>query len=450
MTLLDHEIPTVFNTNSLASGIADISSSVVYYDTSSGTENIIVEVPIYHTENSSFDLLDTFLITNTISSGVLNTINDLITEDTRYLFIDTIIGLWLLNLNNEVENIDTDLFFYSSLRQQVKELINEFRINIGSIPTNRDTITELYLYSPKYLSFDTSVYCATSGTLFDIDVDIKQQKGRVVGISSEIYSTIENSVFIGSNIFCTDIDTNFIPIDFTLTSGTVSVLANDIYSTGLSILKGTEVDIKTRSIFVSDFFIDTDKFTTASSTGYVDIIDYLYPIVESSTYIQMDGITISGTYFKDIPYGKRLYFDPTYDFYSTGEIILNVYSESTIGEVIDEDFFLLYGYDIELNEVVSWKPNERVVVRGNASNLGFCPNEEGIAYYFDTREYESLNLPVSLNAITSVDLGVSIYPQSTAFFYGKTYSVKIEGVKDFSGNIMEPFIYTFTIENPEG
>jgi hypothetical protein len=88
-----------------------------------------------------------------------------------------------------------------------------------------------------------------------------------------------------------------------------------------------------------------------------------------------------------------------------------------------------------------------VTITIEASNLVFCPNTEGEAFYFQTRDFESLNLGATIRAVESVNLGAVIYPQSTAFFYGQTYTVTISGVKDFSGNEMAPYVFSFIIED---
>jgi len=43
-------------------------------------------------------------------------------------------------------------------------------------------------------------------------------------------------------------------------------------------------------------------------------------------------------------------------------------------------------------------------------------------------------------------LGASISPQSTAFFYGKTFRVVLNA-RDFAGNRMEPYEFEFKIED---
>ena len=44
------------------------------------------------------------------------------------------------------------------------------------------------------------------------------------------------------------------------------------------------------------------------------------------------------------------------------------------------------------------------------------------------------------------DLGASIYPWTTAYFYDKVFRMELT-VKDFSGNEMKPFVLVFKVEN---
>lgn len=448
MVLSVSDIPTVVNINNTISGSQGISVSVFYYDTTSGTKDISVDLPILSLRAGEEDV-DVTVELNDVSQETYEVDDEVIIRDADNVYANkTLTEIWQLYTNSGLIDIPFDIFLYDILQLSGVDVSTSLRINIGTVPTKRDVLHELELSNPKYFDIDTSIYCTTSGTLFDILADIKQQKGRITGLASDIYTINETTKGVDVDNYCVDEYIKYIGADLTTHSGSLSGLITDIYSTISGVGGSIQGDIKTRSMFVNGFFLGVDEFITASSTGYVEVIDYLYPIVEENTYILKDNTTISGTYFEDIPYGKRLYFNPQDDFYSPGEIILSLHAESSIGEVLEEDFYLLYGYDLKLNEVIVWKPDRRIVIRAEATNLAFCPNNEGTAYYFDTRDYDSLNLPVSIRAVTSVDLPVEIYPQSTTFFYGKTYTVKIKGVKDFAGNLMEDFEYTFTIENP--
>jgi len=246
----------------------------------------------------------------------------------------------------------------------------------------------------------------------------------------------------------TNIYASGLPSELHVAPGRISFLSSDVFSTKLGVSDGIVSEIKTRSLFTGDFFIDRDNYTTASSIAWVDIVDYLYPINTDETFLYVDDVLASGIYFEDIPNGKRLYYDPLNDFYTDGVLTYSIHSENIMGEVEDKDFYLLYGYDLRINEVLDWGPNENVLVRAEAQNLVFCPGLAGEAYDFTTVDLESINLRCFITPVGWEDLNFKITPQSTVFFYGKTYTVRLENVKDFAGNIMPDLEYTFTIEDP--
>ena len=72
----------------------------------------------------------------------------------------------------------------------------------------------------------------------------------------------------------------------------------------------------------------------------------------------------------------------------------------------------------------------------------------GEAVYFETRDLRSYDLGASILPVDSVDLGATIYPQNTFFFYGRTYTINVSGIMDFGGNELDPVVFSITIENP--
>jgi hypothetical protein len=133
---------------------------------------------------------------------------------------------------------------------------------------------------------------------------------------------------------------------------------------------------------------------------------------------------------------------------ASGTIVITAHVLNTIAQVEEQDFYLLYGYNLLFDEVADWGPDRRVDVLVQATNEVTCPNTEGEGFYFTTADLPSVNLGASIRAVEPVDLGAVLHPQSTFFFYGRTYTVTVSGIKDFSGNEMEPYELTFTIEDP--
>jgi len=201
------------------------------------------------------------------------------------------------------------------------------------------------------------------------------------------------------------------------------------------------------TILIDNFSIGVEEWLRVSDMVLfiVDVVDLTYPITTSGTYFLHDG-TVVPTVLSGIPNGYRAYYTPN-SVVSSGTITITIHAENDNSEVIEQAYYLLYGYHVEYNELIDWGPNAVVTTSVKASNLAFCSNTEGEAVYFETRDLESCNLAASIYAIESKDLGATIYPQSTAFFYSRRYRIKIEGIKDFAGNEMPVYEFEFIIED---
>lgn len=195
------------------------------------------------------------------------------------------------------------------------------------------------------------------------------------------------------------------------------------------------------SLGVNDW-VPTDALTHFS----VDVVDYSHEISTSGTYFIHDGEIVTTT-FSGISNGYRCYYTPS-GIYSDGIINLTIHAENVVGSGAEQTFRFLYGYNWLFNELVDWGPNQEVVIKVEATNLAFCPNTEGEATYFETADLHSHNLAATILPVEPVDLSAVVYPQNTFFFYGRTYTVTVVGVKDFAGNRLAPYTFTFTIEDP--
>jgi len=448
MTLQSHELPTVVIINDLDAFDKDISTGAIYNTITSSGVQLFTDLAIYNIDY--YDLIDSLLEIEVLDLDdiILDMIHELRISLLNQLDIDTAVTMLLALKNGTATDVEIELFFSLYLQQAVNDSKVTFRINIGTIPTEYDTDVEMYISGIKYYNCSSDIYCSTATISSGIITDIVQDFGRIGYLDTDLYSSGLLTTNLSTYICNSALDTKTAHTELTTTSGRLVIMDTDIFSTALGLAGTTRVDLKTRSIFTSNFFIERDRFTTASSIAWVDIIDYLYPINTENTYLYVEGAEASGIYFTDIVNGKRLHYDPLDDFYNVGVITYSLHAENSIGEVEEKDFYLLYGYDLQLDEVIDWGPHKRVIVRVEASNLVFCPNMESIAYDFITVDLKSFNLNCTIYPVGFVDLPVSIFPQSAAFFYGKTYTVKLQNVKDFAGNIMEDIEYTFTIEDP--
>jgi len=199
------------------------------------------------------------------------------------------------------------------------------------------------------------------------------------------------------------------------------------------------------TILIDNFSVGLEEWVKVAdlNTLSIDVVDHTYNITTSGTYFIHNGQIVSTSHSGITDGYKCYYYPPTV----SGEVNLTIHAENDNSETEEEDYYLLYGYNCEFNEIVDWGPKKEVVITADAKNLAFCPNEVGEASYFETADLHSYDLGASIQAVGYVDLNATIYPQNTFFFYGRTYTVKISGVKDFAGNEMQPFSFDFTIEN---
>jgi len=199
------------------------------------------------------------------------------------------------------------------------------------------------------------------------------------------------------------------------------------------------------TILIDNFSIGVEEWLPITDlvSFIVDVIDHEHNITTSGTYF-LHGGQIVLTSHSGISDGYRCYYYPPT---ISGGINLTIHAENDVSEIKEENYYLLYGYNCKFNELIDWGPKREVVITADAKNLAFCPNTESEAFYFETADLHSYDLGATIKAVESVDLNAIIYPQNTFFFYGRTYTIKISGIRDFTGNEMSDFNFSFTIEN---
>lgn len=198
------------------------------------------------------------------------------------------------------------------------------------------------------------------------------------------------------------------------------------------------------TIVIDNFSIGVEQWVSIANLSYfsVDVTDTTYGISTSGTYFIHDGQVVSTTNS-----GNTFYYSPI-GVVSSGIIDLTIHAENLNSDILEQTYHLLYGYHCEFDELVDWGPKKEVIITIEAANTVICPNVEGEAFYFETADLYAHDLGASITAISSVDLPAVLYPQNTFFFYGRTYTITVSGIRDFSGNELAPYVFTFTIEDP--
>jgi len=176
----------------------------------------------------------------------------------------------------------------------------------------------------------------------------------------------------------------------------------------------------------------------------VEITDTTYPITVSGTYFTDNNLSVLST-LDVITDGYRM----TYSTLPSGNMTLVAHASNSNNEYLTKTYELQYGYEAVWQEVKCWSPSKEVPISVTASNSVLAPNTAYFSTFFTTKRYESTDLEIMITAEGSghLDFTGLIKPQSTYFLQGRTYSITVSGIKDFSSNILEPKTFTFTIKD---
>ena len=200
------------------------------------------------------------------------------------------------------------------------------------------------------------------------------------------------------------------------------------------------------SIKIDNMFLTLGDYVFSDSPVKfnVDVVDDVYNITTSGTYFVYNGSKIP-TYYTTITSGYNIYFYTV----PSGNIYLDVHASNDNGDTLTKSYEFRYGYHVSWDEVVYWGPEKQVHISIVLNNNAIAPNTTYFSTLYVTHPYHKSDLysEFSIEGSGYADFGIYIKPQSKALFYGKTYTITISGVKDYSGNVMKPFVYKFTTEN---
>jgi hypothetical protein len=210
------------------------------------------------------------------------------------------------------------------------------------------------------------------------------------------------------------------------------------------------------SLLVSDLSISEGDYIPATSSVYVDLVDFSHNVTTSGSCFKVNDVTVSGS-FSPIIGGYRMTYDPQGDFEAfVGETKFSARAQNDNGNITEKDFYLTFGYLIEYDnskaDGIDLGYGEKILIRIAAENMASCPTEGSYAYWVVPFESVPKDLSASITGmpefppLSETYLSASIYPQSTAFQYGKEFNI-ILTAKDHSGNEMTPYVMKFTVED---
>ena len=339
---------------------------------------------------------------------------------------------------------------YSGLRNYTKEY------TAGSgIADEYDRIIDISFGGWVDYPFYADVYSVDLGLNELAVLDVTTISGNVQVHYLDVFSSALTVSGISSDVYCALIDYANINFEAATISGTIGYIVGDIYSTALK-KDPITLDVDLYSLKITNFSLGIGEYTTASGFISVDVEDDECAVSVSGTYMMVDGQQVTTT-FTAISDGYRLTYDPANDFEDIeGPTTITIHAENECGKSLEQDYYLTFGYFLEFvnskygTDGLDFGYLNKIGVRITAEDYATCPTLSSEAWEFESRPMVNRDLTASIQGVPYgfeyKDLTAEIYPQSTAYFYEKEFTI-IVNARDFNGNEMEPFILTYRIED---
>lgn len=376
------------------------------------------------------------------------------TISTRVAYIYPVVNSGILEYRANYTNFSGD---YSSVggepipyHDQNFDMITTMQLASTTTSGAVDTWLDLFFAGWVEYILNYDVYSADQTLLEGPDFEVTVISGALDAHYLDLFSTRLTTSGIVSDIYCALTTWSEIDFDVQTRDGRIAYERYDVYSTDFS-RPTVNFDVDLFPIKITNFSLDIGQYTNAEGFISVDILDDTCPISTSGTILLVDGVEVSTT-LSGITNGYTLYYDPLDDFESlNGPTTFTVHAENECGDVLEKDFYLTFGYVVEYdNTGFDYGFGNKVAVRVTAENMASCPKEESVAFIFETADYKQKDLGASIVAKpfaqSQEDMPATIYPQSTAYFYGKEFEIVVRA-RDFAGKEMEPFILRYKIED---
>jgi len=274
--------------------------------------------------------------------------------------------------------------------------------------------------------------------------------GSVLDIPANVLSTAVTSGNYNFDSVCGLTDLVSYSFNSEVISGTIGHYFYNAVC-GVSGTNGYSFDVDLLSLKISNFSLDIDGYTATSGVICVDLTDDIHNVLTSQSYFIIGETVTSGNIFTPIIDGYTMCYDSPTEFDElVGATTITVHTENDNGDILERDFYLTSGYIVEYNNINhNYGFGNQVVVRGLAENMASCPSVGVAAYSLITEPKITYNLGATIVGIPwgERDLSAEITPTTdTIYFYGKTFRIEVRA-KDFAGNVMEPFVFEFRIED---
>jgi len=461
-----------YSTIVLSSGIREVD--VYYYvnTITSGIYTSLVDYSLGVVISGALDkYVDCFLAGNTGISGVpgttpgaQNLITNYIVGETFTDGIDLPISFWRWLSISGSEDIPTQYTNTLGINTGIERTVY---ITLSSLSTlNSGTQTaymDVEFAGMVNFPLTSEIYSVLESISKNIITDLINIDGSVDFLYSDVLCGVVASGTLNSDLYCCLVDLSRINMDLNAITGNVRDFECDLYSSVYA-ASSLGCDIDLLSLKISNFQPEIDEYVTAESYISVDITDDVYNVLTSASGItcsgtcclKVDGVAVPVT-FSGITDGYRMFYNPEDDFNSVkGSTEFLVRAENSNGDILERSYYLVSGYLVDYDNVekfgFDYGFEAQVLVRMSAEDLATCPKFSADAYWFETEGLKERDLGASITGVppeivsAQGDITASVYPQSLAYFYGKTFRVVLR-CRDFAGNIMEPYEFEFKIED---
>ena len=354
-------------------------------------------------------------------------------------------------LDLETYFYDITVFFVSSSFYAVyfKDVLVEYQTHTVTTATE-DIISYFNVAASEYYDYLSDIIVSES-VYYDTMLSVATQSGTLhryisdVIVSDQVYSDVWADTVVASEMYF-----NY-RTDTATTSGLLQryqtdvVTANEVYS-------NVKSEIRLNSIEFHNFSIGVDDVVVTDDTYSIDIIDKLYGIDISTINITINGNLVTSVSYVGIVDGYHVVFSDNLFSYTTSEVYeFRIYIKNLRG---DEGLALYYvrrGYRFTYNKhhMIVHDYNQVLSVLLSAENdvaVFSSRSSENIPVLVETQPYRSLSASIVPVGGASSLLEGSITAASPNFYPGGSYTVVIT-CKDFAGNEMPPFEFTFTIRS---
>jgi len=445
-SLLSPYFPTIFSTGQKIVENTDTSVDIV---TGSGVKTTVdtrtsntLKTDLY---TNNYDVYGDYTINLDLDYGSVTTaVYPTYSTNLYTRHIDTLTKFKVLEKVVWLNSLQISYYNNFNFNDTVNSLATVLKLYSGKVRYSNTLENNIYLSNIKTFGLYEDVYCTDIKLVGKLIYDVEVGKGRITNVSCDVYSSNVHITNLKSDVYATDIKILSLADDVRTTAGRILNIQNDVYSAAVSVIH-MDTDIRLNSLHITNFSLDYDNYAYIGNYLYADMLEYMFDIDVSNSYIQIDGV-ITETTFSGISNGVRASCLINEDFISDNEIEVKVVASNTIGDTFFEFYYLLSGYSVELDTTLLFNYNKNILVHSCGTNAVECPNTECNSFIFTTSDYPSYDLSASISCVVSEDLSAEIVPQSTALFYGRSYRIIVSNIKDNSGNYSDPVVLEFTIE----